>query len=152
MTEGKRKLIRPGDVVLTREAFEFGLAIHASMSDILGYFHISRSTLQRWVKETYGKQYTFEKKAEELRGFGNLSLLRHLFELSRKNAAVAIFLAKNWLGMSDDPQPVDTGEARREFTAAIKTATKALEAADLSMIADIPEPEAGESDADDSEA
>lgn len=143
--DGKR-LQRPGDIKLTQEAFEFGMAIHASMSDVLGFFRISRSTLQRWVKDTYGPQYTFEKKAEELRGFGNVSLLRHLFELSRKNAAVAIFLAKNWLGMSDDPKPVDSGEDRKEFLAAIRTASKALASSDLAVFADIPEGDADGSD------
>ena len=138
MTKEKKERLTPSATVLTKEAFEFGLSIHATMNDITGYFHISKSTLQRWVKQNYNGA-TFEQKAVELRGFGNVSLLRHLFILSQKNAAVAIFLAKNWLGMSDDPKPVDTGEAKKEFTAAIKAATKALDEADLSSIADIPE-------------
>ena len=136
MTKDEKKRIKPSDISLTREAFEFGLSIHASMSDILGFFRISRSTLQRWVRENYGK--SFEEVANELRGFGNVSLLRHLFILSQKNAAVAIFLAKNWLGMSDDPRPADSGEARKEFTAAIKAATKAIDTMDLEGIVEAP--------------
>ena len=140
MVEGKERKRRtlPSDTELTKSAFEFGLSLHATQAIIMGYFHISKSALQRWTKENYGGQ-TFEQVAEQCRGYGNMLLLQNLFALSKTNPAAAIFLAKNWLGMSDDPHPVDTGEARREFNAAIKSATKALEASDLSMIADIPD-------------
>ena len=55
-----------------------------------------------------------------------------------KNPAAAIFLAKNHLGMSDNPQPVDTGEKRREFESAIKIGAKALAGMDLSGVMDVP--------------
>lgn len=45
------------------------------------------------------------------RGSGKISLRRAQFELAKKNAAMAIFLGKQYLGQSDNPvQESKTGE------------------------------------------
>ena len=63
------------------------------------WFGISDKTLYRGCKEHYGETFSavFAKKR-----IGELISLRHnMFKLSEKNAAVAIFLSKNLLGMAD---------------------------------------------------
>ena len=124
---------------IRREELEALLKIQCTCQEVCAVFHVARQTLRKWVKETYGCSY--EEISQEYSAYGRMSLRRSLMALADRNPAVAIFLAKNYLGMSDDPKPVDTGDARREFTAAIKAATKALEGSDLSRIADIPDPE-----------
>lgn len=75
------------------------------------YFHMTDVTLQKRIREHYGK--SFSEVFELKRVGGKISLRRNLFQQSERNPAAAIFLAKNWLGMSDkmelagkDGQPV----------------------------------------------
>ena len=122
---------------INREVFETMLEYQAPMSEVLARFEVSRNTIRSWVRENYEGR-TYEEVAESLQSKGLLSLRSALFSQARRNAAVAIFLAKNLLGMSDDPHPVDTGEERKEFASAIKAATKALSCMDIASIADVP--------------
>jgi len=73
--------------------------IQCSLAEIATFFNCSEDTIERRVKEHFGVSFAeyFSKK----RIGGLISLRRNLFKLSEKNAAVAIFLAKNWLGMAD---------------------------------------------------
>ena len=79
--------------------FEKLCHLQCSIREICEWFHITDKTLQRRCKEQYGETFSlvFEKK----RIGGLISLRRNLFKQSEKGAAVAIFLAKNFLGMSD---------------------------------------------------
>lgn len=129
---------------ISQKDFEEKLRSQSTLFEIAGYFNVSKSTIQRWCKETYGR--SFEDVSLTVRQAGLASLRSAMFSAALKSPALMIFLAKNYLGMSDDPQPADSGEARKEFTAAIKAATKALSESDLSRIADIPEPEEGGED------
>lgn len=119
-----------------KHIFEQLLARLCSEPEICGVFECSPHTLRRWVKDTYGQNYTAiaaihkEKGKAELRRLG--------FKHAEKNPVVWIFMAKNYLGMSDNPASVDTGEKRKEFESAVKTASKALAGMDLSTMADIP--------------
>ena len=126
---------------IDQKKFEAKLRGQCTLLEVAGYFDVSKSTIQRWCKETYGR--SFDEVSLQFRQAGLSTLRSGMFAAAAKSPALMIFLAKNYLGMSDDPQPADTGEARKEFTAAIKAATKALESCDLSRIADIPEPEGG---------
>lgn len=123
--------------VLTRqEAFEKLCGLLCNEHEIASFLNITPTTLRKWVKDTYEvKNYT--EAVDKLKDKGRIELRQNLFIQSRKNPAVAIFLAKNYLGMSDNPQPVENGEKRKEFENAIKLASKALERIDVSEI-DIP--------------
>lgn len=81
--------------------------IQCSELEIADWFHCSVDTIERRVKEQFGVSFAeyFSKK----RVGGLVSLRRNLFKLSEKNAAVAIFLAKNWLGMKDSHE-LESGE------------------------------------------
>ena len=73
--------------------------IQCTASEIGMFFGCSADTIEKRVREHYGISFSefFRKK----RVGGLVSLRRNLFRLSERNAAVAIFLAKNWLGMAD---------------------------------------------------
>lgn len=112
------------------------------------YLGISRTTLRGWVRCEYDGM-AFEDLERRCQAKGRATLMEYAFNMAKTNPAVLIFMLKNFCGMSDDPRPVDTGEERREFLSAMKSATKALSGSDLSRIADIPAFEEAEGGADD---
>lgn len=86
--------------------------IQCSLSEIATFFNCSEDTIERRVKEHFG--VTFADYFAKKRIGGLISLRRNLFKLSEKNAAVAIFLAKNWLGMADKTEVANApGESFR---------------------------------------
>lgn len=118
--------------------FERLLTRFNTLNTVAYYFGVSKSTLRRWVKSNYDGA-TFEEMELAGQARGRADLLDIAWDSARLNPAVLIFLLKNFCGLSDDPKPIDTGEERREFVSATKAAIKALDEADLSSIADIPE-------------
>lgn len=58
-------------------------------------------TLTRWCKREYGMTFHEFKKQNELMPL-KIQLRRNQLELSRKSAAMAIFLGKNYLGQTDN--------------------------------------------------
>jgi hypothetical protein len=92
--------------------FEKLCGMQCTKAEICDWFNLTDKTLERWCKETYkiGFSDVFAKKRIK----GKIALRRNLLTMSSSNAAVAIFLAKNWLGMRDKvetdpdakPQPV----------------------------------------------
>lgn len=108
------------------DLFENMLEIQCTLDEICHVFSCAPNTLKSWIKREYGDKVKFEDVANRHRAKGKESLRRTLFNLAEKNPAVAIFLAKNYLGMSDDPQPASTGEEKKELDAAIRDGFKAL--------------------------
>lgn len=81
--------------------FEKLCSYQCTEEEICSWFDVTDKTLNKWCKDNYdgmGFSEVFRLK----RGNGKVSLRRNLFQLSQKNAIVAIFLAKNWLGMTDN--------------------------------------------------
>lgn len=78
------------------------LKLGCTIKECASFFYMSRDCLTRKVKEATGQ--TFEERKEELGEYRKIKLRENLLNMSEKNAAVAIFLAKNWLGMCDVPQ------------------------------------------------
>lgn len=98
---------------------------------------VTRQTLTSWVKAVYGKK--LEVVMADFQAEGKASFRRMGIKLAEKNPAVWIFLAKNWLGMSDNPAPQASGEESRELAKAITSATKSIAKMDIDSIAQIPE-------------
>ena len=90
---------------IDRKTFEGLCGIQCTMEEICDVFDISEKTLTAWCKRTYGLSFSqvFSKK----RNVGKISLRRAGFDLAKRNAAVHIFYAKNFLGMSDNIEIVD---------------------------------------------
>ena len=131
-------MANPNPPAYNKKMFENLLKIQCTEKELLAVFSTNRHTLQRWVKETY-EGMSFADVSKNFREAGKASLRRTLFQLAERKEGVAIFLAKNYLGMSDVPVPQDTGEERKEFENAIKTASRALASADISKLAQVPQ-------------
>lgn len=93
--------------------FEKLCGIMATEAEICGWFHTTDKTLSAWCRRTYGKGFSDIYK--ELSATGKTSLRRLLWKHAERSYAVAIFLAKQHLGMRDTP----TSEEERELQMAI---------------------------------
>ncbi len=107
--------------------FEAYCAMQCTLKEICDYFDCTSDTLAKHIKEHYGAGFSevFKRK----RQVGLMSLRHNLFKLSEKKGSVAIFLAKNWLGMVDkveitgkDGEPIKT-----EIIVADETTRKLVE-------------------------
>ena len=74
-------------------------SIQCSELEIADWFYVSVDTLSRRLKEE--KNASFAEFFTLHRVKGKIALRRNLFKLSERYPQAAIFLAKNWLGMSD---------------------------------------------------
>lgn len=97
----KKKVGRPV-IQIDQKSFEELCKMQCTEMEIAGFFGCSDETLNKWCKKTYKK--TFEQCFAILRQGGKASLRRTQWRIAENNAAMAIFLGKNYLGQSDDPQ------------------------------------------------
>ena len=81
--------------------------MQCSEQEIAEWFHCSVDTIGRRVREQFSISFAeyFSKK----RIGGLISLRRNQFKLSEKNAAMAIFLGKNYLGQADKQEIEHSG-------------------------------------------
>lgn len=79
--------------------FENLCGLQCTEEEICSWFDVTDKTLNRWCREKYGM--TFSDIFAIKRMAGKISLRRSGFQMAQKNAAVHIFYAKNYLGMSD---------------------------------------------------
>lgn len=84
---------------IDKTEFEKLCALQCTMSEICAWFDTTKKTLIAWCKRTYQTDFStvYAEKAE----YGKISLRRKQFQIAEKNAAMAIFLGKNYLGQSD---------------------------------------------------
>jgi hypothetical protein len=80
--------------------FDGFCAMQCTLWEIACYFNCSEDTIENKVKQQFGVSFSDYYSKKRISGL--MSLRRNLFRQSEKNPAVAIFLAKNWLGMKDD--------------------------------------------------
>lgn len=85
---------------ISEATFEGLCKIQCTLQEIADVFHCSEDTIERWCRRTY--ELSFAEAYKKYSAEGKASLRRNMFRLSERNAAVAIFLAKNWLGMTDN--------------------------------------------------
>lgn len=89
---------------IDKGSFEKLCGLQCTEEEIMGFFDVCSQTLESWCKNTYEGQ-TFSQVFRRFRGNGKISLRRAQFDLAQKNASMAIFLGKNWLGQTESPQP-----------------------------------------------
>lgn len=80
--------------------FEKLCGLQCTQTEIADFFGCSADTIERWCKRTYKKR--FAEIYREKRGMGAISLRRMQWRLAEKNAAMAIFLGKQYLGQRDE--------------------------------------------------
>ena len=87
------------EIIIDWKQFEAYCAMQCTLREIADYFNCSEKTIERKVKEHYDCLFVdaFKRK----RQVGLMSLRRNMFNLATKHPSMAIFLAKNWLGMKD---------------------------------------------------
>lgn len=81
------------------ELFENLCGIMCTEDEICDIFKTTDKTLSGWCKRQYGIGFSDAHKRFSARG--KLSLRRYQFKLAQKNASMAIFLGKNYLGQRD---------------------------------------------------
>lgn len=90
---------------IDKKQFENLCALQCTEKDICEWFEVCEDTLNKWCKNTYkdeeGEPMCFSDVFKQKRVKGKVSLRRNQFALSASNAAMAIFLGKNWLGQTD---------------------------------------------------
>ena len=90
------------------KTFEELCFLQCTQAEIAGVFHISIDTLYSRFKDNYKEDYSavYKQFAEG----GKTSLRRHQWLMSKKNAAMAIWLGKHWLGQVDTPKEQTVNE------------------------------------------
>ena len=84
---------------IDQRQFEGLCGLQCTVEEMCGWFGVSPKTLYSWVKRTYGENFStiFSQKRER----GKISLRRSQWRLAEKNASMAIFLGKQYLGQRD---------------------------------------------------
>lgn len=85
---------------IDQKQFEFLCGIQCTEEEIAAFFDCSKDTISRWCVQTY--EQCFADVFAEKRLKGKASLRRAQFALAQKNAAMAIFLGKNYLGQKNE--------------------------------------------------
>lgn len=124
---------------IDQRQFESLLEIQCTAMEICDVIGVSKQTLQKFCKKTYGKP--FEEVAPVFRAKGKSNLRRMGLKLAETNPAVWIFMAKNYLGMADTVAPEPDNEAVSNLTTAFNKASKNLgNLAGLAQVPDAPAP------------
>lgn len=87
---------------IDQKQFESLCALQCTGEEILDFFNVTDRTLNAWCKRTYGAG--FSEIFRQKRGKGKISLRRHQMRLGEKNATMAIWLGKQYLGQTDKPE------------------------------------------------
>lgn len=86
---------------ISRKAFEGLCRIQCTLDEMCAFLECDNKTLEKWCEQEYGMKFreVFAKKRLK----GNVSLRRRLYRkgVEEGDTKILIFLAKNWLGMSD---------------------------------------------------
>ena len=97
----------PAQDRIDKKQFENLCGLQCTLLEICDFFDVEDDTLNSWCKKTYGT--TFSEVFKLKRGKGQISLRRMQWKLAEKNAAMAIFLGKQYLGHTDKIEYTDDG-------------------------------------------
>lgn len=92
------KMGRP-KIEIDQQKFEKLCGIMCTLEEIAGIFSCSEDTIENWCKATYSM--TFSEVFKRHSATGKSSLRRMQFKLAERNAAMAIWLGKQYLGQKD---------------------------------------------------
>lgn len=98
-------------IEIDQKTFEHLCGMMCTLDEIAGFFECSPDTIERWCKRTYDT--TFKEAFTRYSAKGKMSLRRYQFDLAKKNAAMAIFLGKQYLGQTDHMEVVDNTPIER---------------------------------------
>lgn len=84
---------------IDEKQFESLCGLQCTLEEICGWFGVCSDTLESWCKRTY--KMNFSEVFKQKRGVGKISLRRSQWRLAEKNANMAIWLGKQYLGQKD---------------------------------------------------
>lgn len=115
---------------IDQKIFENLCGIQCTEAEICSVFDCCEDTLNAWCKRTYGE--TFSDTYKKKRQLGKPSLRRMQWELAKKNASMAIFLGKQYLGQSDQGGVITEKDVRQEdaLSASLKKIAERLDSDD----------------------
>ncbi len=108
---------------IDKKMFESMCEIQCTKEEMCSILDIDEKTLTRWCKDTYGEGFSdiYKKKCQ----VGLMSLRRTQFKIAEKNASMAIFLGKQYLGQKDMPEFEEKSNGvLDELTEALRNAKK----------------------------
>lgn len=88
---------KPADI--SKQEFEKLCALQCTQEEICSFFDVTDKTLTAFCRRTYGMK--FSEVFREKCGKGKIALRRSQFRLAERNATMAIFLGKQYLGQRD---------------------------------------------------
>lgn len=104
--------IKQKQATINQSTFESLCAIQCTKEEICAVLDVSEKTLNSWCNSVYGENFSlvFNKKRE----FGKSSLRRTQWKLAEKNATMALWLGKQYLGQRDSfPDEIDYTEVNK---------------------------------------
>ena len=93
--------------------FEKLCGLMCTEDDIANFFNCSIDTINNWCKSEYDMTFSDIYKKKSVVGL--ISLRRNQWKLSEKNASMAIFLGKNYLGQKDSVEMIDNTETNKQL-------------------------------------
>lgn len=84
---------------IDQKQFENLCGLQCTLEEICGWFGVTDKTLNSWCKRTYSE--SFSEVFRQKRSTGKISLRRSQWKLAEKNANMAIWLGKQYLGQKD---------------------------------------------------
>jgi len=105
----KKRMGRP-KIEIDWKVFDSYCALQCTLREIAHVLGCSEDTIERRVRETH--DMSFAEYFNRKRVVGLISFRRSGWELAKRNPAVWIFCAKNWLGMVDKQEVVNSGNVR----------------------------------------
>ena len=97
---------------IDQKQFENLCGLQCTLEEICGWFGVTDKTLNSWCKRTYSE--SFSEVFRQKRSTGKISLRRSQWKLAEKNANMAIFLGKQYLGQKDEPERQTDGRVQEE--------------------------------------
>ena len=97
---------------IDQKQFENLCGLQCTLEEICGWFDVCSDTLETWCKRTCKR--SFSEVFAQKRGAGKISLRRSQWRLAEKNANMAIFLGKQYLGQKDEPERQTDGRVQEE--------------------------------------
>ena len=100
-------------IVIDKQQFENACELQCTLTEIAFLCKCSEDTIERWCKREF--DMGFADIYKKYSAGGKISLRRSQFKLSEKNAAMAIFLGKQYLGQQDIIENINTERRREEL-------------------------------------
>ncbi len=98
-------MARPHHAQIKQEDFEKLCTLQCTKLEMCGFFDVTDKTLEDWCRKTY--RMGFSDVFRQKRSKGLISLRRTQFQHAEKNASMAIFLGKQYLGQKDQPDAIE---------------------------------------------